>query len=204
MALLVLVPSAIVLLKKDSKGSWLVLPLLVLLLVAVALPSNLPPGFRAVMAGRAEQRRMEGAGESLKSWSSERRQLPADDQELGSAIAVETQALIDGGSEKNSRFGRGDQPVPYRFVLVAGAQSPHRAQPAGDQPAIVYCAISPDRQKFWLTATALPGDVSSEVVMLGRDGELVVINGEVPAKSPEPAPTAEPEKKSKKGAPTAK
>lgn len=202
LALAVLVPAALVLLKKGAKGSWLVLPLLFLLVAAVALPSNIPPGFRATLAGRNVQRRMETAASHLEKWGGEHRQLPADESELRGALEPKDTAEEET-QDPNSRFLRGGQPVAFRFVLVPNARAPHRAQPAGEQPAIVYCAISPDRQKFWLTATALPDDVSSEVVMLERDGALVSNSGEVPAKSPEPVPEAA-EKNPKKKAPAAK
>ena len=191
LALLVLVPSALVLLKKKAPGSWLVLPLLVFLLAAVALPSNTPPGSRGRMAVRALEQRVERASESLKVWAGERQQFPGDDRELQSAIEPGTSTRWES---TYTQYERGGQPVPYRFVLVANSQGPHRPQQAGDQPAIVYCAVSPDRQRFWLTATALPDDVSSEVMMLEREGQLVVIIGKVPPKPPEPI-SAAPEKK---------
>ncbi|MGH9650168.1 MAG: hypothetical protein ACRD3A_05745 [Terriglobales bacterium] len=195
-SLLILAPSATVLLKKDSKGSWLVLPLLVLLLVAVALPSNLPPGYRGRLAGRAVERRMERAGESLKSWAGEHRQFPEDENQLRTAL--EPREPGDEESQTNSRYQRGGQPLAYQFVFVGNAQGPHRPQPPGGQPAIVYCAMSPDRQKFWITATALPDDVSSNVVMLERDSQLVVISGEVLPKTPEPVAAPAPGKKAGK------
>jgi len=201
-ALLALVPSVLVLLKKSAPSGLLVLPLLVLVLSAIAIPSNMPPGYRGTMAGRAVERRMKLVATALEQWGGEHGQLPGDDGQLRDAL--KTNEPPDEDSATNSRYHRGGQPVPYRFILASNALAPHRLQPAGDQPAIVYCAISSDRKRFWLTATALPGDVSSQVVMLGRDGELVVINGEVPAKPSEPAATAAPEKKSKKGAPPAK
>lgn len=200
LALAVLVPSAVVLLKKGAKGSWLVLPLLSLLVAAVALPSNIPPGFRGHAAGRGVERRMERAATQLEKWGGEHRQLPADESELTGALEPKDTAE-EQTQDPNSRFLRGGRPVAFRFVLVPNAPGPHRAQPPGEQPAMIYCAISPDRQKFWLTATALPGDVSSEVVMLVRYGELVAISGAVPA--PEPVPAA-PETKPKEKAPAAK
>jgi hypothetical protein len=200
MGLLILLTSAAVLLRKDSKGGWLVLPLLLLLLVAVALPSIIPPGFRGQLAGQNVQWRMETAARQLEEWGREHRQLPADEGELRGALAPKETAA-EKAPDPNSRFLRGGQPVAYRFVLVPNARAPHRPQPAGDQPAMVYCAISPDRQRFWLTATALPDDVSSEVTMLEHDGELVLLTGTVPA--PEPAPAA-PEKDARKKVPAAK
>lgn len=204
MSLLVVAPSALVLLKKSVPSYWLVLPLLVLLLAAVAIPSNMPPGYRGTIAGRAVERRMQSAATQLEKWGSEPGQLPGDESQLRSALEPKERAEEETPPPTNSRYQRGGQPVLYRFVLVPNAQGPRRLQPAGDQPAIIYCAISSDRKRFWLTATALPGDVSSEVVMLERDGELVVTGGEVPAKPPAPVPAAAPEKKPKKTAPTAK
>ncbi len=200
LALVALVPSAVVLLKKGAKGSWLVLPLLVLLLAAIAVPSNIPPGYRGHMAGGAVRGRMQDAATQLEEWGSEHGQLPGDESELRIALGPKKPAEEEA-SATNSMFGRGGQPVPYRFLLVPNAKAPHRAEPAGDQPAMVYCAISPDRQRFWLTATALPDDVSSEVVMLETFDELVAISGAVPAKPREPAA---PEKKPAKKARTAK
>lgn len=203
MALLVLVPSALVLLKKNVPGTWLVVPLLVLLLSAVAIPSNIPPGYRGTMAGRAVERRMQSAAAQLQQWGSAHGQLPEDEGQLRGALEPKA-AAEEEATPSNSRYQRADQPVPYRFLLVPKAQGPRRPQPPLEQPAIVYCAISADRKKFWLTATALPGDVSSEVVVLERDGEFVVISGEIPPQSAGPAPVAAPEKKPQKSAPVTK
>lgn len=186
-ALLILLPALRVVLKRDASVAWLALSFLVLILAAMAIPSNTPVGWRVRMAREATERRMESAGTQLAQWAGERQQLPANDAELQSAMKLPDLSPA-GTLPTESRYRRAGLPIPYRFVLAANAGGPNRPQPAGDQPAVLYVAVSADRQKYWITATALPDDASREVVMLERDGQLLVTSGEVPPKPPEAAP----------------
>jgi hypothetical protein len=65
-----------------------------------------------------------------------------------------------------SRYARGGQRLPYRFVFVPGAKGPHQSAPPGDRPGILYCAVSEDGQRLWVTATGLDRAVGGSVVWL--------------------------------------
>ena len=94
------------------------------------------------------------------------------------ANETELQNLAGGGLSSYARRG---EPLPYRYVYVANASRAHLPHAPGDAPAIIYCAVSPDRKRFWLTATALGRPVGGPIVWEGPDRRPLIIEGNLDA-----------------------
>lgn len=54
-------------------------------------------------------------------------------------------------------FRRLGRPLPLHVRVLSGADGPQLEPLEGDQPGTLYVAISPDRQRAWLTALSLDG-----------------------------------------------
>ena len=81
------------------------------------------------------------------------------------------------GKKWISLYARDAQRLPYRLVYIGGVPGPHLPVPAGAEPGIIYCAISRDQKRYWVTGTGLDEPVAGEIVLarsFDHPGPLVV------------------------------
>ncbi|MCI0404011.1 MAG: hypothetical protein L0212_10880 [Acidobacteria bacterium] len=152
-----------VLVRRQAHAAWLLVPLLI---VALSLPNLLGEVPSALHAQRQPRAYARTASVALAAWAQKQRRFPANQSELE---AVLTQHLGPDG-RRESVYARGGQRVPYRFVYVGNSAGPHLPQPAGDTPAIIYCAVSADLKHLWVTVTVLDTNVSEKVDFLRESG----------------------------------
>lgn len=84
--------------------------------------------------------------DSLSAWGNKAGHLPASDEEFKMAVIRPTEP---------SWYARAGERLPYQIVLVPGASGPYLQESVSLAPAVVYCAISFDLRRFWLTGTVL-------------------------------------------------
>ena len=75
----------------------------------------------------------------------------------------ELRPLVRSLMDTHSMFARGGTFLPYRVVLVPMATGPYFPDSQDLAPATIYCAVSPDHRKFWLTGTMLRTFVDDRV-----------------------------------------
>lgn len=175
---LTLAVSLYVLLRRNADGKWLVIPLALLLLLAVAIP-----GF--VRSPNSDARwdvrnRAQSVASALVGWSRDSGRFPATEAEFQEAMKGVYRAEV----ARPSRYARAGQRLPFRFVFVPGAKGPHQPAPPGDQPGILYCAVSEDGQRLWLTATGLDQPVGGLVVLVEFEPEMRWLEEKLPAPKP--------------------
>jgi hypothetical protein len=146
------------------KGSILALILGIMLLIgaAIAIPSTLLPGYLGRAGQRDVQATMQRISVSQSAWARKTGRFPATQAELDQSL----RSAAEQEGELVTRYARDGQRLPYRLIYIAGATGPHLPSPAGDQPGIIYCAVSSDQNRFWITGTALREAVGREVVLL--------------------------------------
>lgn len=111
-------------------------------------------------------------GHHLIAWQKDHGRYPASAEELRAAVAQ---------LELESPLVKGGQTIPYRLVYVGGARGPAFPQLSPAELAVLYCAISPDMQTFWLTITVPKELVGRSVTWLrGRDGSRVFTKDSLP------------------------
>jgi hypothetical protein len=157
---LALVVSLYVLIRRNAHGSWLAIPMVLLLMLAIAIPGFVR--FPASEAGHDVHRRAQSVAGALVGWSGASGRFPATEAEFQEAM----KRVDREEAARPSRYARAGQRIPLRFVFVPGAKGPHQPTPPGDQPAILYCAVSEDGRRLWLTATGLDQNVGGAVVLL--------------------------------------
>lgn len=152
-----------VLFRRNAHGAWLLIPLGLLMLLAVAIPSTLHNPMseaRSNVVNRARAVQL-----ALTMWGAEHGVFPATEDEFRSALGQRADST--GAAEDSpSHYARAGRRVPYRIVYVGGVRGPHLPAPPGDQPGIIYCAVSQDLRHAWLTATELDQAVGGSVTLL--------------------------------------
>ena len=164
-------------LRRKASGLLLLIPLLLLFLLAIAIPSFLrSAGAGAISNVRGRVRTVSTA---LEAWSAEKERFPANEAEFHAA-----REIPQGEEGNRSPYARGGQRLSYRVVYVGGAAGPYLPSPPAEQPAVIYCATSQDLKRLWLTATVLEDDVGGAVVWLQREpGQPWVEEVSLPATS---------------------
>jgi hypothetical protein len=160
--LLILALGSVAFLRRKGAVPALILGILLLLGAAIAIPSTLMPGHLARTGQQDVQSMMLRVSVTLSAWARQSGRFPASQDELDEFV----RAPAEKEGDLITRYARDGRRVPFRLVYVADAAGPHLPSPAGDQPGIIYCAVSSDRQQFWLTGTALGEAVGGEVVIL--------------------------------------
>ena len=128
----------------------LVASLITLMFTAISLPSNwLDP---ASAARRDVQVITKAVGGFLVEDSQQHGHFPGDESQLREA---EWRFRLQWLGEHPGPYARGRMRVPYKLVYMANAAGPHLSGPLGPEPSLLYCAISPDLRRLWVTATAL-------------------------------------------------
>ena len=120
---------------------------------------------------------------AMTAWGDQHGAFPATEEELQAALKQYAR-LASVIEESPSLFARKGQRIPYRTVLVPAAKGPHQPTPPGDQPGIVYCAVSSDLRRAWFTATVLDELVGGAIVFMEFEPGLRWLE----EKLPEPAP----------------
>ena len=104
---------------------------------------------------------------------------------------MEIAANAEGPNGLMGPYYRNGALVPVRLVYVGGATGPVLAEPPdAPMPAAIYCAVSPNRENFWITAAMLDREVGGHSRWLrgmrsttDRSAQPLVIHGSVGAAS---------------------
>ncbi len=128
-------------------------------------------------------------GTALSLWQEHRGELPGSQSDLEMAVRRSRNGgWIWGSAEAGengswpSPFARDGRRIPYELVYVGNASGPYVAKPPVARPGVIYVACNDKRDRYWLTATVLAGDVGEKVVYLPRcDGAGVEVVGGRPA-----------------------
>lgn len=161
LGLLVLLPAVYVLLRRQARVAWLLVSLVILLLAAMLIPSMRLDPVRAAQYEVSSQAR--NVHRAVVGWAAEKGRLPANEAELLSVA----QAHGSGSDDPLlSRYARGGERLPYQLVYIANATGPHLPQPPAAQPGVIYCAVSADLKRLWLTATGLERTVNGPIVFV--------------------------------------
>jgi hypothetical protein len=157
---LALAVSLYVLIRRNAHGNWLAIPMSLLLVLAIAIPGFVRnPNSEA---RRDVKRRAESLLAATTRWSQATARFPATEAEFHEAI----QRIDREEAARPSRYARAGERIPFRTVFIPGAKRPHQPAPPGDQPGILYCAVSEDGRRLWLTATGLDRAVGGSVVWI--------------------------------------
>jgi hypothetical protein len=91
-----------------------------------------------------------------------RRELEALEQ--GGRFPDDGSRLIAAAQRLRSPYYRDGRQLPYRVVTIANSSGPFLTSP-GNDPGVIYYAVSPDHQQAWLTATELrfPNSIGGHV-----------------------------------------
>lgn len=160
--LLILCLGLIPFLRRKGSAPAVVLGVMLLFVAVVAIPSTRTPGDVAQMAREEVRSALRRTNITLAAGAEKSGRFPANQGELDEL------AQKSGAQEREliSRYTRDGRRLPYRLVYVGGAPGPHLPVPAGGEPGIIYCAVSPDLKKVWLTGTTLDEAVAGEVILL--------------------------------------
>jgi len=175
---LALVVSLYVLIRRNAHGNWLAIPLVVLLLLAIAIPGfvrNPNTDARWDVRDRARS-----VADAWVGWSRDSGRFPLSEAEFQEAMKGVYRAEV----ARPSRYARAGQRLPFRFVFVPGARGPHQPVPPGDQPGILYCAASEDALRLWITATGLDQPVGGSVVWIEFEPGLFWLEEMLPEPKP--------------------
>lgn len=186
--LVALLPASYCALRRNASTWWLALGFAAALLASVALPSNVLPSMlipRAEDTLTAEARNLANA---LQTSDANQGQLPASETDL-----MEIAARAEGPNGLMGPYYRDEVRAPVRLVYVGGASGPVLADPLNaPMPAAIYCAVSADRRRFWITVAMLDRDVGGHPRWLkardGRAGPMVVsglVGDELPRELPD-------------------
>jgi hypothetical protein len=103
--------------------------------------------------------------------------FPANEAEL-----AQVAAKLQGPDALVGPYYRDGTVAPVRLVYVGAASGPVLAEPDAPMPAAIYCAVSADRQRFWITVAMSDREVGGHPRWLrGTDGgtQPMVIRGSV-------------------------
>jgi hypothetical protein len=75
-------------------------------------------------------------------------------------------------------FIRGDQALSYVIQCVSDATGPALSAPP-ERPGTLLFAVSADRKQAWFTATVLDQNLTTQATWLTRQGQPVVIAGQM-------------------------
>ncbi len=115
----------------------------------------------------------------LDEWSGTHHRYPLDEREVQEALRSTTR--MDGYTrstglhlQQESHYRLRGVAIPYQVVLLTNSTGP-RLTAVDSRPGIVYYAVSPRADEYWLTMTALkdssPG--SADVFRVGRQSYIV-------------------------------
>ena len=141
---------------------WLVLGVILLILAATAIPSFRMPGDFARSARTTVMGRTREVSAALERWAETSGRFPADQSELDRVV----KELIEIDGKRLSSFAHAGQRLPYQMTHIADATGPYIHSPAGERPGTIYCAVSRDRKRIWLTGTALDQAVGGKVIFV--------------------------------------
>jgi hypothetical protein len=150
---------------KSSVSSWFLAAIL-LFAAAVAIPSNVRPEDTARSAESGVRFALSRTTTALAAQSVNAGRLPANQTE--SDHIVSESGMVE--AERVTRYRRDGQPLSLRWAFVGGSAGPRLALGPGTDPGIIYCAVSLDQKKVWLTATVLDGPASQSVILLPASG----------------------------------
>ena len=156
--LVALAPCACVVVRRQTHGAWLLLSFGLLVFAGVAIPSN--PTVESAR-GRASFRvveKLSQVAESIDAWKEKNGRFPANDAELREAVRG---ALAQPEQDASPFWSAGKQ-LPYRAVYVGNATGANIGDP-GQAPGVIYCAVSADLDRLWLTATEIDRAVGGRV-----------------------------------------
>jgi hypothetical protein len=178
------VVAAYVVLRRRASALWLLLAFIIFVVQAISLPSVAPPSFHVNWAqGHVihTARKIEG---SLVTWGAERGHLPASEVELAEAV----KPAIGKPEEGLSRYVQRGKRLEYRVIYAGNATGPYLREPAGPEPALIYCAVSPDLKQGWLTATVLTRPAADRAIYLvdPDSGRPWTVHLALPAPPPPP------------------
>lgn len=176
--LAVLLPGIYCAVSRRASAWWLGLGFGAALFGAVALPSNVLPTMLMPRAEDSLTAKARSLANALDRPGLNQGHLPANEKEL-SDIA----AKMEAPNGFMGPYYRDGAPVPVHLVYVGGATGPVLADPPNaPAPAAIYCAVSADRTRFWITATMLDREVGGHARWLkDRSGseQTMVISGSV-------------------------
>ncbi len=154
-----------------------------LLLFGIALPSHrIDPLEQARFGTAMELRNLQV---SLNTWAAREGHVPGSQADLDAAAK---EGADSSGETAASQFVHDGDRLPYRLVLVSGARGPLRTPPADAAPGTVFCAVNPELDHYWLTATGLASPVGGAVVMeenpMFLEAGTSVLDGPPPPEKP--------------------
>ena len=114
-----------------------------------------------IHARHAVSRAMEEAYRALLESSKSSGHLPRTEKEFQNVVQ-----RVGASLGALSLYARGERRLPFSFVLIQKSEGPHFPEPVGPSPAVIYCALSPDTRKLWVTGTVLLRLVDDRVYFL--------------------------------------
>ena len=156
------------------RGYWgvlLLVPVIMGLWAMIVIPNILPSDGEALG-------HLSHAASALDFFSNLHTRYPADDNDLKEAFT--------SLPKERSLYRENGRELPFRIVLVANATGPFLGS-AGNDPGVMFYAVSSDRQEAWLTATELGYPVGNHVRFassLSLDGDSRVFHRRVSLPQP--------------------
>lgn len=177
-----LLPGAYSAVSCRASAWWLALAFGATLLGAVALPSNVLPTMLMPRAEDTLTAKAHTLANALDASGADQGRFPTSETELAKAVVkVGPNGLL-------GPYYRDGVLAPVRVVYIGGASGPVLTVPANASiPAVIYCAVSADGLRFWITATMLDREVGGHPSWLKeRDGirQPLIISGSVRDKLP--------------------
>lgn len=176
-----LLPGSYCAVSRRASTGWLAVGFAAALFAAVALPSNVLPGMLMPRAEGTLTAKARGLANALETWDGNQGQLPAREKDL---LEIATKA--EGPNGLMGPYYRDGVLAPVQIIYVGRANGPVLDEPVhAAMPAAMYCAVSADRQRFWITVTMLDREVGGHPRWLKALGgtQPLVINGLVSSES---------------------
>jgi hypothetical protein len=172
-----LLPGSYCVVSRRASAWWLALGFAAALFAAVVLPSNVLPTMLIPRAEDTLTARARTIANALDTLGANQGRFPANEAEL-----AQVAAKLQGPDALVGPYYRDGTVAPVRLVYVGAASGPVLAEPDAPMPAAIYCAVSADRQRFWITVAMSDREVGGHPRWLrGTDGgtQPMVIRGSV-------------------------
>lgn len=173
-----LLPGAYCVLRRRASAWWLALGFTAALLAAVTLPSNVLP----TMLVPEAQGSLTAKARTIANAMTTQDLLPASQAEL-----MKVAAKADEPNWLLGPYYRDGAPVPVRLVYVGAVNGPFLTDSTDASfPATIYCAVSADKKRYWMTIAMLDQPVGGRprwVEAADNGTQPMVIGGSVGAQN---------------------
>jgi hypothetical protein len=173
-----LVPGSYCAVSRHASAWWLGLAFAAAVFAGVVLPSNVLPTMLVPRAEDSLTAKARNVAAALDALGANQGRFPANERELANLVAS-----AGGPNSLVGPYYRDGVVAPIRLVYIGGASGPILNEiPNPPMPAAIYCAVSADTKRFWITARMLNGAVGGQPRWLratGTDTQPLVISGAV-------------------------